>query len=292
MTRLFAIATAVAIAGTAVAADETYTIKLYKPKVGDSIKSTRRGSTEGKVEFSIMGQKGEQPIETSEVIEYTDEIVEMPKEGRRPTKQKRSYDKIDRKGGPAGNKKSALAGSTVTIERDGEKFKYSIDGKDVTKEQQAELDADFVNKKNEEKQDLLLPGKAVKVGDTWTIDGKKAIEAMGEQKQMEVDAVKSKFTCTLKKVESKDGKPFGTLEFQLELAVKKVALGPGQMVDADAGSTVTATQTVVTCIDGSLPGAQITGEGKIEISAALPMNGSMKISAKSKEKNVEEAVKK
>ena len=177
---------------------------------------------------------------------YTEEVVTKPAGAKRPTKLRRTYETAEET--KNGEKQDLdLAGKTVVVEKAGDGYTITVDGKEPTGPAADVLKKEFAKEKQVNDEDML-PKEPVKVGGTWAIDlGPLAKDAAGE---LEFDAAKSKGAGKLVKVYDKGGKKFGTMEITIELALTKA--GPaGQQLDLKAGSKMTMTGTVDTCIDGS-----------------------------------------
>jgi hypothetical protein len=240
---------------TGLRADDAITIKNKKPSPGDVTKETKTVTETTNVTFMGQTQEGHA---VSKFV-YTEEVVEKPAGANRPTKLKRVYEtaeitKKDEK------EDLGLAGKTVLIEKSGDTYKITVDGKEVTGQAAIVLGKEF-RKEKEVTDEHFLPKTPVKVGDTWKVDiAPLAKDASGE---LDIDADKSSGTAKLTKVYDKGGKKFGTIEVNMDLAVNKLGGGGGQEIELNAGSKLTAVAVLDVCIDGTSAGgsAKMTVKG-------------------------------
>ncbi len=259
------------------AADDAYTLKLYKEKAGDAVKVTKVSKNDGTVKAVVGEMKVNDKLKGSEDVTYTDEYLEWPADAKRATKLKRVYEKVDKTNQKGDAVESALAGKTVVVERAKGKSTYTVDDKAPTEEQRKELDAEFAGKSDEVNKHDMMPGKPVKVGDTWAIDRKKVMAVMGEMKGFSVDADKCKFTGKLVKAATKDGVLSGTVEVTMTFALTDFPLGENTAVPTEAGSEMTITAAIDCCLDGSTPGEKTTLTMKMAVKAKLPNDGTLEV---------------
>ena len=281
------------LAATVGRADDTHSLKFYKAKEGEVYMKTKESKSTGRVTFAVGDQKGNEEQKPSETMVFTEEILTFPKDAKRPTKLKRTYEKVEKKDVKGDEVKSHLVGKTVVIERQNDKWVYTVDGKPPTDDQTKELDADF----GDERADAMtpnemLPGKAVKVGDTWAVDVKKAVESLGDLKGTVFDLEKSSFTGKLVKAETKDGVLRGTVEFTLKLALTDFGLGENQALPTEAGSDMTMKVVMDGCLDGSVPGEKSEMTMKVVVKAKLPMDGKFEMTSTTTAIDTEELAKK
>jgi hypothetical protein len=260
MRRFMAVLAAGTLALTGVWADDgPITIKNKKPAPGDVTKESKTVTETTKASFTVMGMDQNQEQQAVSKFVYTEEVLEKPAGAKRPTKLKRVYETA------VINKKDekedlGLAGKTVLIEKSGDTYKITVDGKELTGTAAVVLGKEF-RKEKEVTDEHFLPKTPVKVGDTWKIDmAPLARDAAGE---LDMDADKSSGKGKLIKVYDKGGHKFGTIEVTLDLAVNKLGGGGGQEVELKAGSKLTATAVMDVCIDGTTTGgtAKMTVKG-------------------------------
>src|SRR5262249_50246140 len=138
---------------------------------------------------------------------YKETILEKPDGKKKATRLSRHYDKAEvTKEGKAQTR--SYQGKTVLIEKKDGKYHFSIEGGDEVKAEEAqELNKEF-NKEMDVDKDwtqLMLPKKAVKVNESWKIDG--AVFAKDLEKEfggaMQIDAAKMVATGKLLKAHKK-----------------------------------------------------------------------------------------
>ncbi|AMV27280.1 hypothetical protein VT84_22955 [Gemmata sp. SH-PL17] len=269
--------------GSALAADETYTLKLYKSKKGDKTENEKKeeGKTNVDVDFGGANKKEELPNGNKEV--YTEEILEKKEGDRRPTKLTRKYT-VAEKTDKNGTTKAVYSGKTVLIEKKGDKYALSVDGKELSKEDAPELYKSFNKKDGDPQNEDFLPKDAVKVGGGWKVPPEKSeqiFKSLGEDK-MKVDVKKSTVSGKLLKVYKKDGAQFGVLEITVTALVTELELGEEQFIKTKEGSKLVIKATIDACIDGTIEFEDSKIDVTIDVSAELPNNGSLTITASSK----------
>lgn len=281
-----------AAAAPAPAADDAYTLKLYKEKEGDVVKVTKVMKADGTVMAVLGGEKVNEKQKGSEDVAYTDEFLKWPADAKRPTKLKRVYAKVDKTDNKGEELQSSLVGKTVVVTREKDKATYTVDDKAPTAEQLKELDAEFAGKSDTMNKHDLMPDTAVKVGDTWTIDKKKVLAAMGELKGFGVDEEKSKFTGKLVKAAPKDGVLYGTIEISLKFGLTDFPLGENMSVPTEAGSEMSIVASIDCCLDGTTAGEKTTLTMKMAVKAKLPNDGKLELDSTNTGTETEEPVKK
>ncbi len=246
--------------GAVLAQDGPVTIKLKKAGPGDVVKGTKTEAATQKVTATVMGQTQTKEDKSVATFTYTDAVDERPAGAAKPTKLRRTYEAADLT--TAGAKEDlGLKGKTVLIEKKGDKYEFTVDGKPLAGKPAQFLAKEFSAKKQATDEDFL-PGKPVKVGDGWTIDVGKVAGELGES-GMVIDEKKSAAAGKLTKVYDKGGKKFGVIEVTMELVVTK--LKGAQEVPLKDGSKLTITLTLDGCIDGS----EATGAGKMTMKGNL-----------------------
>lgn len=258
--RLLAAVCAVGLGlGGATAADEAITIKMKKPGKGEVVKESKTDSTTVTVTAVANGMDIKQEFKDTSTFAYTEEVLDRPDGAKRATKLKRTYEKAEGQDkGQAADYQ--LAGKTVVIEKGKDKYTFGIDGKPLTGQAADKLDKEFNKKKSDtEMEDVVLPKKPVKVGDSWDIDAKQLVEAFAED-GMELDTKKVKGTGKLVKVYDKGGCKNGVMEITIELPLLKMATGPGDAKALTAGSFMKLEMTADGCIDGTVSGGTMTGK--------------------------------
>jgi hypothetical protein len=248
-------------AGGVTAADDAVTIKIKQPAAGDVVKETKTEKATNKVTVTVMGTDQVKDETATTKLVYTDEIVERPAGSKRPTKLKRTYETASITK-DSETEELGLAGKTVLIEKTGDRYSLTTDGKEVTGKAAEILGKEFGKEKEVTEEDLL-PKEPVKVGATWKVDVVKVTKDLANN-GMTADPEKSTATGKLVKVYDKGGHRFGVIEINMDLSMTKIGAG-GQDIDLKAGSTMKLTATMDACIDGS----QANGTSKVLVKGDL-----------------------
>ncbi len=246
-------------AGAVLAQDAPVTIKLKKAGPGDTVRETKTEKANQKVTVNGMAQPG--GGESVATYAYTEKVIERPTGAAKPTKVERTYE-VAELTTPAGKEDLGLKGKTVHVEKKGDKFEFTIEGKPLGGKAADLLGKEFGTAKQTTDEDFL-PNKPVKVGETWKIDVAKVAGELAET-GMVVDNAKSSATGKLVKVYDKDGKKFGVMEVSMDLAVTKLK-GPGQEIPLKDGSKLHVDLTLDGCIDGT----EASGSGKMTMKGDL-----------------------
>ncbi len=265
--KLFAICLAVG-ALTGAASAQTVTIKIKTS--ADVGKSTVYHSTEaessdqqlidaaGKAVKDEKNDSGEEQIYTETTLGKTDNVT---------TKWKRAYEKATK----TGNGKTAarsFEGKTIVFERKDGKVVVSaegdakIDPKDLEELQKKEAKSD------QEQIEALLPKKAVKVGEKWTVDPKQIAKALDSGEAQPFNLDKSSGEGVLTKTYEKNGKQFGVIEVTMKLALADIP-----NVTFDAPQVMELKVTVDTCIDGSSTAGAINHAAKMTMKGTIEVDG-------------------
>ena len=255
-------------------ADKAYTIKIKKLAQGETERVEKADkSTEAiKIEDTNGNLLKEQTEKKGDVSVYRQTNLER-KGDQRPTRVKRKYDKATvTKDGETTS--LPYEGKTVLIEKKGDRYLFRIEGdEELTGEAAKELNEEF-NKKGElddkALEKLLLPGKAVKVGEEWKIDVATVSKAFQEEGSLEVVPEKTRGTGKLLRVYTKGGRQFGVIRLHLDLALKSVTNDGNKVILQADKSKMDMEFTVDTCIDGSSATASGTWRVSANIEAVLP----------------------
>jgi hypothetical protein len=149
-------------------------------------------------------------------------------------------------GADGNTKKLPIEGKTVLIEKKGDKYSFTVDGKAVEGDSLKLLDEEF-NKPDQDVRDAMLPKKPIKPGETWKIDPEELIRALGKDG---ATFAKDKVSAggTLVKAYMKEGKQFGVLELVFEAPI--TGLGEKSQLTIKEGRLVMKL-TGDGCIDGT-----------------------------------------
>jgi hypothetical protein len=249
-------------------ADDAYTIKFkHAPDVGKTItvtdndtKTASNKVTDGDGKVVDDGTKHTEKLD--EV--YAETVLE--KGDKFPKKYKRTYEKATR---TLDGKSVARSyeGRTVIFEEKGGKYTVTAEGdKPLSKEDLEEL-TNKANDNDADKDEVFLPAKPVKVGDSWKIDGKKLVGAFA--KDGNLDGEKSGGEAKLTKVYKQDGHQFGTIVMTLKMAAGKAPAG----VTFDKPPVVEMKITLDAAIDGSTAAGEMTMTGGMGSKATLEQMG-------------------
>ncbi len=249
------------LAGSAPA--ESYTIKIKEhPSLGEtiSVHDVEKTTTRLKMKKGGKVVNDETTAETKEEA-YTATATGREKGAKRPSAYKRTYTKAQvTKGGKT--EVASYQGRTVLFNKRGGKYEVTVEGAPALagKDLKA-LIKDANSSKDDDDVSVLLPTKAVEVGDTWTIGGK-AVAKLGID---QLNADKTKGQGKLLKAYRKDGKQFGVLEFRVRLIMKDqkgTQWAPGEL-----------TLTIDTPIDGSSQVGTMRMAMKMAAKAELERDG-------------------
>lgn len=256
------------VAGAAGAADEAITIKLKKAGKGDVVKETKTEDIDTVVNVSAGGQKQEQKEKGGSKMAYTEEVLEKGEKDAKPTKVKRTYETAEvKKMGESVD--LGLKGKAVVIEKVKDKYTFKMDGDGKLSAEATEvLEKEFNKKEDQDTDELMLPKKAVKVGDTWDIDAKVVAGMFGDE--LSVDKDKVKVSGKLVKVYDKDKAKFGVVEYTMDLPITSLNI-MGQSVPASEGSKLKLTVTMDGCIDGTVYGGTSSGKMEGNVGLKVPM---------------------
>jgi hypothetical protein len=256
---------------SSVRAEDTYDLKLkYVPKPGDRTNHKSTETMQMKMSILMGGEVvREQDGTEKKSFEYTEEVLKVDGddmvEGKFTFREAtRDVEGVDTA--------FAFKGKTVIGKKgdDGWNFTYE-DGSEV-EEDDVEGLRDGLDKKRKKAgqpdiQDVLAPGKPVKVGESWDIDVKVFAKTIMEDEES-FDAEKSKGSLTLVSVDRRDGATWGKLEGTLELAAK--SLGP---LVLDKTLKFKFKMNFDVCIDGTTPAGTLGMEAKMKGKRGAEANG-------------------
>jgi hypothetical protein len=163
---------------------------------------------------------------------------------QQPTRLQRRYEQaLSKKDGQQTT--LSLEWKTLLIEKKDDKFRYALEGKDLTGEELRTLEEEFAKGPSPwDANELLLPKDRVRINDSWTIATEPFVKDM-EDNKMKVDAAKSTAKGKLLRVYDKDGRRFGVIEARLEFPLKNLG------EDKDNAVPMVVDITLDTCIDGT-----------------------------------------
>lgn len=259
------------------AGQEAVTIKVTKAGAGDQVRVTKLDKMTSKLTFAAGGKSESKDEVESKFIVYVDEVITASADGGKPVKVRRTYEKYEAAkggkdlGGPPLN-------TPILIEKKG--GKYSAEGKGLDAGFAAKIAAEFDSNAGGAGVEKLLPGKPVKVGETWKVDVAKLPGIAGDTGKMVVDGEASSLSGKLVKTYKKDGKLFGVLEYTGDIVIK--SLGEKSPLKLKNGSTMGLKFNVDACIDGTSPAAKSSATLRIRmdgegggVSIGIVANGTM-----------------
>lgn len=287
-----AFALAACAAPQLLAADETYTIKAYKSKKGDKSEHEKTEDGKNTIAINVMGMNMKQEVASAKKEIYVEEILEKKDGDKKATKLTRTYSAAE-KTDMGETKKMVYAGETVTIEKKGDKYTFSVKDKALSEDDAADLDKSFNKKADEPETEDFFPTEPIKVGGGWKVPADKAeklFKTLGEDK-LKVDTKKSTVAGKLLKAYKKDGAQFGVIELTITVFIAELDLG-GEFAKTKDGSKMVIVGTVDTCIDGTIEYEDGKIEVSIDLTAGLPNGGSFNLTGKSTGVDKSMAVKK
>jgi hypothetical protein len=261
------------VAPTLLVAQEKYTIKLKHSTQGEVTMNTREETKKEAV--TVTGADGgvlqEKTQTTIDINKYKEEIIEKTA-GQRTNKARRTYSESTRKTDDASEQRP-YHGKVVDIEKKGDDYRFTMDGKELTAGEAEDLANSFNAKKptDEEVDKLLLPAKPVAVGDSWEIDAKLFAKLLGGDDKLakSFDAEKAKASGKLAKAYKKDGRQHGVVEFSISIPMKALE---GEHPCRD-GSKMDLKMVVDGCIDGSVQPEKATMTMKVAGTADFVQDG-------------------
>jgi hypothetical protein len=238
---------------------QTYTIKLKNnPDVGKSVVHKDMDKYVVTVKVSDAGGKVLREAKPSESKEFEYTLTVQDKGDKHPKKYTQKFTKaVEDKDGKSMTR--SWEGRTVIYELVDGKYKVKAEGAPELPEKDLEF---LAGKANEQlKSDLdkvLLPKKAVKVGDSWPINARELANTFGNVG--ELDFQQTKVEGKLVKVYQKDGSQFGVIDFTMKLACKTIM--PGNL-KFDPPVIFDFKATLDTGIDGSSTAGVLSMTGKM-----------------------------
>jgi hypothetical protein len=264
------------VLGLAPVAD-THTIKIKKSAKGDVTKvEDVDESTTAVVATDGAGTKlVDQKEKTSKTNIYQETILEKKEGDDKSSSVKRAYEKARNLPKDGKEETRVYEGKTVLIDKKGDKYQFMIEGgKEITGKEAEDLDKSF-NKKgptDEEMERYLLPGKAVKAGESWKIDADKMLkELMKDEKETVIafDSAKTEASGKLLEVYEKNGHKFGKMTFTISATLKEFSAG-GMKFKVRDGSKMAMDIQFDVCIDGGEGSGVLKMEMKMTLNADLP----------------------
>jgi hypothetical protein len=236
---------------------QTYTIQLKSgPDVGKSAVIKDSDSNDMVTNVSDGAGKLIRDVKQTEKHDETYTETILARGDKSATKYKRTYEKATRTRDGKTEARS-YQGRTLHFEQKDGKFTVTAEGdKPLAKEDLDEL-TKKANEGDDRHEELFLPGKPVRVGDSWKVGGKELGQAFA--KGGKVDVERTGAEVKLAKVYQKDGRQFGTIEMTLK--VVPADLPPE--IKFDKPPVVEMKITLDAAIDGSTTEGKMTMAGKM-----------------------------
>lgn len=238
--------------GTA-SAQEAVELKQDKPRVGDRVKVTIDDQSTSDLTITVGGKDMEKKETKSKSLVYIDEVLAVSPDAKKPTKLTRAYEKA-RLSADGKSTTLTVEGKTVLIEKKGDNYSYSVDGKPVDGEVGRMLDTEFAKPDKDDARDVMFPKKPIKPGESWKIDTEKLVKGLGSD-ALKLDAAKIEANGKLIKVYKEGDTQFGVLEIKVTAPISD--LGTKAEVKVKEGS-MSVTMSGDGCIDGTSPKGKST----------------------------------
>jgi hypothetical protein len=250
-----------------------YTIKVREEQKGDKshVVRTSAGS------FTVTEGGKTEGDKTEEKYDYTEEVLEMPAGADKPTKLRRVYKTAERSEKGGSLKAAAYASKTVVIEKKGEMYEATIDGKPADIGDAMTLTKEY-QRADKPKMEDLLPKTPVKVNDSWTVE-QEALKRFASSLDMNLDVGKSSITGKLTKAYTRGGVQWGVLEYKIDLTVLPEKPGKGP----SGGGKLVGDMTLDTPIDGSSHQGSMKATMKATLNAPDGKGGQFVLDGKEEE---------
>jgi hypothetical protein len=238
--------------GACVVHGQPFTIKFKESGDGDValVKKSDTTVTKVLVEDAGGGVLADQNETKGDTLEFKETTIKRAA-GKSPTKLMREYVKAQSVKGDTAED-WGLQGKTVLIEKKDKQFHFTYkDGSQVEGKAAAALAKEFGKKSDTSKEieKMILPQKAVNVGESWKIQMAKIVTELSKE-GMTLDATKATGKGTLVKAYKKNGRQFGEMRFSLDIPVATVGKGTATLTFA-AGAKILMDLSLDACIDGS-----------------------------------------
>jgi hypothetical protein len=252
------------------AAAQEYTLRIKSMEdVGVKVRIKSSHATAGSIKVIDASGKVLQQLAPNQTEEedYTETILE--KGERAPQKYRQTY-RTARTVEGQGEKKAShpyiWQGRALEYELRGGKYTVTPDGEPTIPDEVLKTLAARANQRTTAEFDKVFdPGKPVAVGDRWSLS-RKLLTAFKDEGELDLE--RSKGTGKLVKVYDKDGKRFGVIAVDLQLAFKTLR---GTPFDPPALSTLHL--SLDTPIDGSSTEATIRTTGRFTGTKVLEQKG-------------------
>jgi len=253
------------IVGSTACAADAVTVKIRKIAAGDMVQVTSVESMETVSKLTANGKTEEKTEKTGLKVKFTEEVLTLDKDGKKPATARRSYEKAEATKGDAAATAISLVGKPIDIalDKDG-KYTFTQDGKPVGPDALDILVKDFAKKGNN-RDEVVFPKTPVKPGDSWPIEIEKAAADLAGEGAT-IDFKKSTATGKLVKTYEQGGKTFGVIEVTMDLVVTE--LKSGQTIPLKAGSNI----KIEVVLDGCIDGTESTGKSNVKFNGKFDVD--------------------
>lgn len=242
-----------------------YTIKYAKRDRGTKWQITREKTTK----ITVTTANGDDVSIDKEKYDCVEAVIAI--ENFKPSKLTRAYRYAQKAVKNGEYRDLSYSGKTVLIEKKGDLYTFSIDGRQLRPLEAAALLEEFKpEKKNNADEEKFLPTTAVRIGEKWTI----AID--------DVDGLTVRGTGELKKAyRDSSGRQCGILEIEAEMTLPK---------QPDTPSTL----KIWILRDGPIDGSSGESKGNMKITTTWPVKdpalGDITVSMEIEERRTASAV--
>jgi hypothetical protein len=256
MSRFGFAAAYVVVCACAAIGEEPVTLKRAESwKAGDKVRYTETEKSKHASDFTVLGKTTKQTGEGSRLIVYVEEIQKVGKDGARPLKVTRTYEKFEC-GEDGKEEVGPPLNAPIVIEKKGDKYTFDAGGKKIDEEFAKKLDNEFNTPDDGKAVDGFVPDKPVRPGDTWKLPEKGLFGPFGAGGEgMKLDLKKLTATGKFVKVVTRAGRRFAEVEYVLAAPI--LQLGPGNDLAVQEGSFA-ANFTVEMSLDGRGGGGTTT----------------------------------
>ena len=202
-----------------------------------------------------------QTIKREKRLEYTEHILEIPEGATLPSRLTRTYSIAQATDAKSGQMQPySFQGKTMTIEKRGVFYQYTVDKKPLPQSETLEFDREFKSA-DKVRIDALFPDVPVKVGEHWPLS-REILPAIGIESR-DVDFSKSMLSAKFTRAYTIDGKQWGQIAFDVELVIDPDIVG-GKIRREEGTVKYSGTFDVV--IDGSARDSIMKGTVKSTLS--------------------------
>jgi hypothetical protein len=251
-------------------AQETYTVRLKPPGAGETTRYEDTLTTEMTTrQVDGGGEKVRERRDHSvRRAVYQETVLERDPGGGQVKRFRRQCDSATLQ---LNQKESQLPyhGRAFVVERGPEGCRVRFEGPPPPGDFVRDLEEGFTRKKDVNLLEGMLPGKALKVGETWSFDPRPLLQAWPKPAQVRTDPQSATGAGKLTRVYRRDGRLFGVLGFTVEVPVLGVDYG-SRPATLEPGARMGFSLTVDACIDGGASTFSLRMEDELRVLVRLP----------------------